>query len=289
MIHETIELWVPYDRVGVSAEGCKATLTCYVNPAFEQEKKTGRPAVLICPGGGYEYCSDREAEPIALAFAAAGIPAFVLRYSVVKKQFPTALLEAACAMEYIRLHSREWYIRDNAVYIAGFSAGGHLAASLCVHWNKSWLYEAFGQDTEIRPDGAILSYPVITTGKLTHQGSIENLTALGAEPDLLKLLTLEQQVLPDTPATFLWHCADDGCVPVENSLRYAAALSKEKVPFELHIFPKGGHGASLANETTADEVGQIVPEIEGWLSLAITWLKNREKEWTKNMECWLGW
>lgn len=275
MIHETITLRVPYDAVGVSAEGCKATLTTYVNQAFDLGKEQGRPAVLICPGGGYEYCSDREAEPIALAFAMAGIPAFVLRYSCVKKQFPTALLEAACAMEYIRRRAEEWNIREDAVYIAGFSAGGHLAASLCVHWNKPWLYEAFGQDTEIRPNGAILSYPVITTGVLTHGGSIQNITPLDRSPEMLSLLTLEEQVKPDTPPTFLWHCADDGCVPVENSLRYAAALSAHKVPFELHIFPKGGHGLAMADMSSADTDIQLVPEVTGWMNLALTWMKNR--------------
>ncbi len=275
MIHETITLQVPYDRVGVSPEGCKATLTTYINQAFDLGKAQGRPAVLICPGGGYEYCSDREAEPIALAFAMAGIPAFVLRYSCVKKQFPTALLEAACAMEYIRRRAEEWSIREDQVYIAGFSAGGHLAASLCVHWNKPWLYEAFGQDTEIRPNGAILSYPVITTGALTHQGSIDNITALRRDENLLKLLTLETQVKPDTPPTFLWHCADDGCVPVENSLGYAAALSANDVPFELHIFPKGGHGLAMADMSSADTDIQLVPEVTGWMELALTWMKKR--------------
>lgn len=275
MIHETITLRVPYDAVRVSAEGCKATLTTYVNQVFDLGKEQGRPAVLICPGGGYEYCSDREAEPIALAFAMAGIPAFVLRYSCVKKQFPTALLEAACAMEYIRRRAEEWNIREDAVYIAGFSAGGHLAASLCVHWNKPWLYEAFGQDTEIRPNGAILSYPVITTGVLTHGGSIQNITPLDRSPEMLSLLTLETQVKPDTPPTFLWHCADDGCVPVENSLRYAAALSANDVPFELHIFPKGGHGLAMADMSSADTDIQLVPEVTGWMNLALTWMKNR--------------
>lgn len=275
MIHETITLNVPYERVGVSSEGCKATLTSYIGQAFDMGKELGRPAVLICPGGAYEFCADREAEPIALAFANAGIPAFVLRYSCVKKQFPTALLEAACAMEYIRRRADEWYIREDAVYIAGFSAGGHLSASLCVHWNKPWLYEAFGQDTEIRPSGAILSYPVITTGAKTHGGSIENITPLDKSPELLSLLTLETQVRPDTPATFLWHCADDDCVPVENALRYASALTENKVPYELHIFPRGGHGLSLANLEVADGEHQIVPEASEWIRLAIAWMRRR--------------
>ncbi len=281
MLQETVTLYVPYKAVGVPDEDCKATLTMYVTQPFDKEKENGRPAVLICPGGGYEYCSDREAEPIALAFAAAGYPAFVLRYSCVKKQFPTALVEAGAAMEYIRRRAREWYIREDAVYIVGFSAGGHLAASLCVHWNKPWLYEAFGEDTEIRPDGAILSYPVITTGPLTHQGSIDNITPNDASEAVLSRLSLEKHVTPDTPPTFLWHCADDGCVPVENSLRYAGALSENHVPFAMHIFPKGGHGLALANAVSANTDEQIVPAAQEWLTMALRWMAEREEERAK--------
>ncbi len=275
MIHKKIPLQIPYEKAGLSAEGVGAALTIYVTEYSPEIGRHRRPAVLICPGGGYEFLSDREAESVALAFLAEGIQAFVLYYSVVKKQFPTALLEAASAMAYIRAHAAEWDINPDGIAVCGFSAGGHLAASLLVHWNKPFVSEPLGFDGEQRPNAGILCYPVITTGPLTHQGSIDNITSRDASEEMLSLVTLERHVGPQTPPTFLWHCADDGCVPVENSLRFAGALSAAKIPFAMHIYPEGGHGLALANEVTAKTKEQLQPSAAGWFSLAAAWLKER--------------
>lgn len=275
MIYKKVALQIPYEKAGLSAEGAGASLTTYVPEYSPEIGYHCRPAVLICPGGGYEFLSDREAEAIALALLAEGIPAFVLRYSIRKKQFPTALLEAAAAMAYIRTHAGEWDVNPEGIAVCGFSAGGHLAASLLVHWNKPFVTGPLGLSEEHRPNAGILCYPVITTGALTHQGSIDNITCRDASEETISLVTLERQVGVHTPPTFLWHCADDGCVPVENSLRFAGALSEAKIPFALHVYTEGGHGLALANEVTAKTSEQLQPTAAGWLPLAVQWLKER--------------
>ena len=275
MIHKKIQLQVSYEKAGLSADDTNANVTTYVPEIFPEIGRHCRPAVLICPGGGYEFLSDREAEGIALAFASEGIPAFVLRYSIRKKQFPTALLEAAAALAYIRANAWEWDINPSGISICGFSAGGHLAASLLVHWDKPFVREPLGLTEQHRPNAGILCYPVITTGELAHQGSIDNITCQDSSEAMLSLVTLERQVSAHTPPTFLWHCADDGCVPVENSLRFAQALSTHKIPFEMHIYPSGGHGLALANEVTSRTAEQLAPVAAGWLGLAVAWVKER--------------
>lgn len=263
---------VPYEKAGLNGEGLSPYITAYTldhNPECNYGKKS---AVLICPGGGYDYCSKREAEPVALRFLSYGIDAFVLEYSC-KTPFPTNLLEAAAAMAFIRKNADEWNIDRNRIFICGFSAGGHLAASLSVHWNKPFVKDVLGLTDEHKPDGSILGYPVITTGELTHQGSIDNLIADNPTEERTLLVTLDRQVDADTPPAFIWHCADDGCVPVENSLWYAGALSRNKIPFVLHVFKDGGHGLSLADETTAAYDGHINPEAAQWFMMAVDWIK----------------
>lgn len=134
-----------------------------------------RPSVLVIPGGGYEMTSDREAEPIAMQFLAAGYNTFVLRYSVKPSVFPVALLEAAEAMKQIREHAAEWHVDTNAIAVIGFSAGGHLAANLATSASDE-VIAAHGYDPDaVRPNGLMLAYPVITSGPLAHRGSFDSL------------------------------------------------------------------------------------------------------------------
>lgn len=265
-----------FKKTGVSVGNeTRGELSCYLYEASRENGRKNRPAVIIFPGGGYDYCSDREAEPVALRFLGAGLNAFVLRYSCVKKKFPTALLEACAAVAYVRKNSKEFDIDPDKIIVCGFSAGGHLAASVSCHWSKDFVCGPLGVSPEdVRPNGAILAYPVITSGEYAHRGSIENLmpdTDGEERQKLMELTSLETQVNKDTPCTFLWHCADDGCVPVENSLMYMAALSKNKIPFESHIFEYGGHGLSLCNFNTANEPVHYQPVAEQWAELAVKW------------------
>ena len=272
LANKTVKLEVPYEKAGLSAEGCCPELDLYPIERHDNIELKKRLAIIICPGGGYEYCSCREAEPVALRYAAYGVAAFVLRYSCMNKRFPTALLEAAQAMAYVRKNADELGVDPDKIMISGFSAGGHLAASLAVHWSKSFITEALGGDKELyKPNGAVLCYPVITSGEKRHDGSIVNIA--GEDPELLETVSLEKQVTKDTPPTFLWHTADDGAVPVENTLMFASALAAEKIPFACHIFKEGVHGLSLCDDTTAGYEGHINPDCAQWFDMSVKWIK----------------
>ena len=226
-----------------------------------------RPMVLICPGGGYEMTSDREAEGIALKLMATGCHCAVLRYSVAPHRYPTALLQAAASIKLIREHAAEWYIDPERIYIQGSSAGGHLAASLGVFWNSDFLKRDLGFTAEHRPNGLILSYPVISSGPMGHQESFENLLG-GRLEERRELVSLEKQVNGDVPPCFLWHTDTDELVPVENSLLFAMALKAHHLPMELHIYPRGGHGLSLGNEMTRCERYANEPVVQNWIEMA---------------------
>jgi len=233
------------------------------------------PVVVICPGGGYAMTSDREAEALAMKFLAMGYHAAVLRYSVAPAVYPAALLELGRSVLYLRDNGDKYHIDSNKIVIQGSSAGGHLAASYGVFWNKGLLTGKLNTYPEkLRPNGLILSYPVITSGEFAHRSSFEKL--LGDRYDeLVEEMSLENQVSADTPKTFLWHTFTDDAVPVENSLLFVSALRRFNIPTEFHMYPVGGHGLALANELTANASGcGIQEECESWISLAMTWLKN---------------
>lgn len=271
MIHEKIELKIE----NCDTRGNQPTLTTYVldSPEFTQGRV--RPAVLICPGGGYSHVSDREAEAVAVQMNAMGFHAFVLRYSIKPAIFPVPQLEAAKSMLLIRENAKEWHVDTNKIIILGFSAGGHLAGSLGVFYDRDFIYEPLLTTPEqIKPAGMILGYPVITSGEFAHQGSFESLLAERMR-ELKEFVSLENQVSRNTPPAFIWHTFEDTAVPVENSLLFAEALRKKKVPFELHIYPRGGHGLSLANEeTTAPGGNTVVLECQNWITMAGAWIRS---------------
>ncbi len=254
------------------------TLTTYVLESVPVGDKNAvkRPAVIICPGGGYSHTSDREAEPIAIKMIEAGYHAFVVRYSVAPAVFPTQLLELAKAVEIVRSHADEWNVDADKIIVGGFSAGGHVAASLSVFWDKEFVWGALGTTKEmIRPNGAMLCYPVITSGSFAHRGSFDNALAEKKDDEkMLELLSLEKQVTDMMPPTFLWHTWEDNAVPVENTLMFASALRAKNISTEIHIYPKGGHGLALANEETAcGRQANIVEACQSWTDSAITWIK----------------
>ena len=271
MIHEKLEIQLKNSEF-------KANLFTYLlDNSLEIDPNRKRPVVLICPGGGYTMTSDREAEALAVKFLAMGYHAAVLRYSVAPARFPEALLQLATAVALIRENAEKWHIDENKIVVQGSSAGGHLAASLGVFWNKSFVAEALETDSEkFRPNGLMLSYPVITSGEKAHQGSFENV--LGeqyADEQKRRFLSLEYHVSKDTPPTFLWHTAPDDVVPVENSLLFFQALHALNIPAELHIYPIGGHGLGLATSETATPDGcGIQAECESWITLAGEWMKH---------------
>ena len=234
-----------------------------------------RPCIIICPGGAYKYCSDREAEPVAVAFAARGYHAAVLRYPVAPERFPEPLKAVAETILYLRTNAEKYHIDPDRIAVCGFSAGGHLAGSIGVFWHKDWLSGVFGCGSELlKPNRLLLCYAVLTAGEKTHQESIDCLLGPGATPEERDAVSLEKCVTDKTPPTFLWHTFSDQHVPVDNSLYFARALSDAGVPFELHVYQPGPHGLSLALEMTRDGEGfGSQPECRGWVELADVWLR----------------
>jgi len=250
------------------------TLTSYIaglskDVPFNNKRK----AVIVIPGGGYYNCSDREGEPIALEFLTRGYNAFVLKYTVKNRAFfPTQLLEASAAMKFIKDNAEKFHIDPGYIFIIGFSAGGHLAASLGTLWYKDYIYKALDMPKGYnRPRGMILAYPVIPSGKYAHRGSIDNL--LGEkknDPAAKKEVSLEYAVTKKTVPAYIWHTRNDTCVPVENSIFFANALAKNGIPFELHILPAGNHGASLCNSI----VNYISPYNARWFDEAAHFIES---------------
>lgn len=268
MIHRVIDIWKDYDYEGELGDGFRPRLHTYL-----LDGENYRPGVVICPGGGYGGTSAREGEPVALRFAAAGFHAFVLHYSVAPRRFPLALLDLSRSLAIIRENREAWRVQDGKAAICGFSAGGHLAAGLGVHWHRSYLSgrQAIPPGSN-RPDGLVLCYPVISTGEFRHKGSFRNLLGEDPSPEDLEHLSLEHHVSEKTPPAFLWHTGGDRGVPLENSILFAQALRKQGIPFDLHIYQHGPHGLSLANEETDPGNLGSFPRVQGWIDLSISWL-----------------
>lgn len=272
MINEIIRL-TPYED---------ATLTPICISNYGDLKQTPRRAVIVCPGGGYGMLSEREAEPIAAQFLAAGFQTFILRYTVGEgaKDFQP-LRQAALAIRYVRDNAEKYNIDPNYLFVCGFSAGGHLAGSTGILWDIPELADIREGRPEgyTRPNGMILCYPVINTDiderKLSHKHSVQRLCGVEEPtPEQCARFSLEKHVNETTPPAFIWHTFPDNCVPVQNSLMLADAMVAAHVPFELHIFPKGAHGLALCNEQTASgNEKSIILHNAHWVELAIRWAK----------------
>lgn len=240
-----------------------------VYPA-EMPNRDKRPCVVIYPGGGYMFLSEREADPPAMAFFAKGYNVFVLYYSIKEKAKDFGpLLDGSLTLLKIRENSEEWNILPEKIAVCGFSAGAHAAASLGTLWDepdlKTKIDTKGGQN---RPNAMILCYPVITMGEYAHMESARTVCGGTISQEKAHLFSLENQVSKDTPPTFLWHTYEDASVPVENTMLFAAALRKKQVPFECHIFQKGQHGLSLCNE----EVNTPNQHCAEWFPLCAEWL-----------------
>lgn len=205
-----------------------------------------RPMVIICPGGGYGgVCADREGERIALNYNAAGYHAAVVHYSVAPHKAPNPIQEVAESFRIVRAHAEEWQLMPDKIAVCGFSAGGHLAASISSMWNCPELFSKEEIENRLhRPDASILCYPVIAPWG--HKGSFDNL--VGDDEALREFYSTEKQVDEMTPPAFFFHTFEDKEVPLENSLAYASALRKYDIPYEMHIYPRGIHGLTLVSD-----------------------------------------
>lgn len=273
----THQILITAEEAGQKKMTAPASLDGYILDPVSVGPDRKRPAVIICPGGGYERLSDRESEPIAMQFLAMGYHAFILRYSVAPDVFPFALLELAKAVAHVRSHAEEWLADPDKIVVCGFSAGGHLACSLGTFWNQDFPCGPLGLNAEdIKPNGLILAYPVISAGLCCHPGSFKKLLGDRAEDETVrKLVSLECQVDSDMPKTFLWHTFTDETVPVQNSLLLAEAMAEHGVSLEMHIFPVGRHGLSLATHEVSDDDGRhLETQCQIWMPLAKTWMEH---------------
>ncbi|MBQ7587411.1 MAG: alpha/beta hydrolase [Lachnospiraceae bacterium] len=225
-----------------------------IHAYLHDEDDRTRDCILILPGGGYRICAPHEGEPVADEFFKRGMNAFVLTYSTdVTSSVPLKdqpLKDISRAVRFIRKHADEYHIKGGRFIICGFSASGHLCASLITHYNDVHDENPEYADISNRPDGAILSYPVITSGEFTHQSSLDILLGENAAPEELDYFSLEKHVSADTPPCFLWQTQTDELVPVENSYLFAMALRKEGIPFAHYVFPTGIHGLGTVKDTS---------------------------------------
>ena len=279
MIHETFNL-----------ENSKnSSITTYIlqnYPKFSADRL--RPLVLVIPGGGYSHYGQREQEAIAVRMNSMGYHAAILHYKLSPMRYPEALCDAAGAVALIRQKAREWHVDSQKIILAGFSAGGHLAASLGCFWNSPFLrkYVPYTSE-EMRPNYLLLSYPVITADEpFCHEGSIQNVIGsisqeeaaeicrmLGKET-MRDVVSIEKNITEDFPPTFIWHTLQDEAVPAKNTLLLANALYERGIDFEYHIFNRGKHALALATEETANPDGNnSEKECESWTLLFQNWFK----------------
>ena len=268
MLVERIDLYTYFNiPKPKEAEGF-LTVYCLDN-STEIDTKRVRPAMLVIPGGGYTFVSDREGESIAMAYLSHGFQAFLLKYSVAPDfVYPTQFREAAMAMIFIRENAKKYHVDPDQVASIGFSAGGHLCGCLGNLFNSPVISDLRNCDFA-RPTAVVLSYPVTVFGEHSHLGSFKNLTANNDE--LANTLSLEKCVTHFSSPAFLWHTANDPVVPVIGTLILARKYAENEVPFALHVFGNGPHGIS----TASDEVNSANAHVAKWIDLSINWLEER--------------
>lgn len=256
------------------------------NFGFNPDKK--RPFVLVIPGGAYSHIGLREREPVALKMNSLGFHAATLTYSIAPMKFPDALIDLANAVALIRENAEKWHIDSSKIVVCGFSAGGHLAASLGCFWNSEFLKDYIPHASEkIRPNALLLSYPVITSDEnYSHEESIMNVIGSISSSDAEKIckslgrknmcevVSIEKNINADFPPTFIWHTVQDEAVSAKNTLLLADALFKAKIDCEYHLFNRGKHALSLATTEIANEDGSgTEKECSVWPELFLNWFE----------------
>lgn len=250
---------MPLWREKKTCAGCDDPFQPYLE-IHTLDTEEPRGAVIVCPGGGYARRADHEAAVIAKRFNQLGFHAFVLHYRVAPYRHPEPLHDAARAIRMVRAGAEKWQVKPDKIAILGFSAGGHLTGSIGVHYPDVPADPDF-PGVSCRPDNLILCYAVLNN----HVGSFVNLLSPDLSQPRIEYCRLNKFVTKETPPAFIWHTFEDASVPVANALDFAAALDHHKVPFELHVFPRGHHGIGL---------GEQFPEAAIWPELCGTWLRN---------------
>ncbi|MCI6998244.1 MAG: alpha/beta hydrolase [Eubacterium sp.] len=297
------------ERITLYEDREDVTLTTYIlEDSPEMLKGSLRPAIIICPGGAYMSCSDREGEPVAMKFASMGYHTFVLRYSTYSEgknmlpdlsrplkvkehcRYPNPMLEIGKSILIVREHAQEWKVDTERIAVCGFSAGAHNAAMYATNWHTDIFREHFGEETEMfRPAAAILGYALsdyVYMREKTGRGNqmdaeffaASNTAFLGSAvptDELLQKVSPAKNVTEHTPPVFLWATASDELVPVQHSIRMAHALADHNIPFEMHIFEEGPHGLSLSTQASSESKSQVYADAAKWADLAGCWLEKR--------------
>jgi acetyl esterase/lipase len=241
-----------------------------LTPFFPTNGTATGAAMVICPGGGYGGLAPHEGEGYARWLSGKGVTCFVLKYRLGSAgyRYPVEFEDGARAIRLVRARAAEWKLDPNRIGIIGSSAGGHLASMVMTRFDagNSNATDVVERQSS-RPDLAILCYPVITMGKFTHEGSKHNLLGTNPPPELVEKTSSELQVTKDSPPCFIWSTDEDKTVPVENTLQFADALRKAGVPFELHVYQRGGHGQGLGSRQYDPE--KWLP----WVGECSRWLK----------------
>lgn len=272
MLQETIDLFAYYDFPRGDAKG--GYLRCFRHePMPEMSRTLLRPAMLVFPGGGYSALSQREEEPVATEFYAAGYDAFTLKYDLAPACYPLQLQEAAMAVAYLHENAEKLCLLPDKIAAAGFSAGGHLLGCVFALWDDPAVRAVLGDRcAAARPDAAVFGYPVVTSDpRVWHEGSFVNFCGGKVNADDY---SIEKKVRRGCPPAFIWGNTPDDCVPAQNFVRLYAACLEQGVPAELHIFRDGWHGMSVCNEEVS---GLPLPPActysQPWLPLCKTFLR----------------
>lgn len=256
MIHYHENIWEEGEYNYAAAYGFVPNIHTYIH---DDDKV--RPCLFLIPGGGYCMVCNVEGEPVADVFNEMGMNVIVLTYttditmSIPLKMQP--LMDASRAIRYIRKNCDRFKIDPDKITVMGFSAGGHLSASLSVHYGDVEDVNLEYNKYSNKPNGTILGYPVITSGEKTHEGSIISLVGNNPSDEELNYFSLEKHVTKDTPPCFCWQTVEDDCVPIENSMLYTNALQENGVPHAFYAFPHGRHGLSvLSDRVKSDDFGE---------------------------------
>lgn len=261
------------ETIAMQSRNPHSFIKTYILDGTQAEHSKKRPFVLVIPGGGYEHFGQREQESVAVKMNSFGFHAAVLYYTLAPMHFPDALCDAAEAVALVRARADDWHVDSEKIILCGFSAGGHLAATLGCYWNSDFIQRFVQHNSEqIRPNYLVLCYPVITAdSQFQHEASIQNV--LGKTTDFSRDdVSIEKHISNDFPPSFIWHTNRDEAVPAENTLLLVQALRRAGVAFEYHLFSRGRHGLSLATAETADAAGNYIePECAVWPELFINW------------------
>ncbi|MEO5995860.1 MAG: alpha/beta hydrolase [Chitinophagaceae bacterium] len=260
---KTVYLWSD-TSVNNGKDPVKRPRLDFFIPETKTDKK--RAAIIVCPGGGYGGLAPHEGVPFAELFAAKGIVSAVLYYRVSPNRYPAPFADAVRAMRLVRSQAESLNIDPNKIGIIGFSAGGHLSATVATQPD---LYkdpeDTLASAVSARPNRVMLGYPVISFEEYGHMGSAKNLLGDNPPPDMLRQLSNQKQVTTENPPAFIFHTADDEVVPVQNSFFFAEACVRNKVSTSLHVYPNGKHGVGMA---------LTIPALSSWTEILLKWLED---------------